>query len=449
MSVAQPLPIDHAVGRSALRKASWRLIPLIALGYGIAYMDRVNVSFASLQMNRDLHFSASIYGLGAGLFFVSYAACEVPSNLLLYRFGARRWFARIMFTWGVLSMGMMLVKTPMQFYVMRFLLGMAEAGFFPGVIFYLAQWFPAHVRARAISSFYISFPISSVLMGAIAGFLLGLQGKAGLAGWQWLFLIEGLPAVGLSIAFLFYLPGGPDEAKWLNEEERQWILHHANQRAAAGGHSGKIGRALLDPRVWQVSLIFLCMLGSSYAYTFSAPAILQAITHFSDRNVGFLLATMNLLGAPAMILNAMHSDCTKERYLHVAVPFLVMTVAYLIGGLSVLPWLAVPALALASLSFFSMQGPLLALATSFLHGKSAAAGIAVMNMIGIMGGFLGPYWMGLAKDFTGTYQPGLLMLVIPGMVGATTIFMMRSKSQRLVAKPGPGDHDRIATRENL
>ena len=184
MSVLQPLPIDDAVGRSALRKASWRLIPLIAIGYGIAFMDRVNISFAALQMNRDLHFSASIYGFGAGLFFVSYAACEIPSNLLLYRFGARRWLARVMFTWGLLAMGMMFIKTPTQFYVMRFLLGMAEAGFFPGVIFYLSQWFPVHMRARAVSRFYISLPLASVVMGAVAGFLLGLQGNAGLAGWQ-------------------------------------------------------------------------------------------------------------------------------------------------------------------------------------------------------------------------------------------------------------------------
>jgi ACS family tartrate transporter-like MFS transporter len=318
-----------------------------------------------------------------------------------------------------------------QFYVMRFLLGMAEAGFFPGVIFYLAQWFPAHMRARAISRFYISFPISTVLMGAIAGFLLDLQGKAGLAGWQWLFLIEGLPAIVLSIVFLIYLPAGPAEARWLTEEEREWILHHSNQRVAAGGHSAKIGRALLDARVWQISLVFLCMLGCSYAYTFSAPAILQAITNFSNRDVGFLVATMNLLGAPAMVLNAMHSDRTNERYFHVAIPFLMMTVAYLIGGLSVLPWLAVPALAIASLSYFSMQGPLLALASSFLHGRSAAAGIAAMNTIGILGGFLGPYLMGLMKEFTGTYQPGLRLLVIPGMVGAATIFMMRTRSQRM------------------
>jgi ACS family tartrate transporter-like MFS transporter len=431
MSAAQPLPIDDAVGHAALRKASLRLIPLFALGYGIAYMDRVNISFASLQMNRDLHFSASIYGFGAGLFFASYAACEIPSNLLLYRVGARRWFARIMFTWGLLAMGMMFVKTPVQFYVMRFLLGMAEAGFFPGVIFSLSQWFPAHMRARAISRFYISFPISSVLMGAIAGLLLDLQGKAGLAGWQWLFLVEGLPAVALSVVFLFFLPAGPATAKWLTEEERAWILHHNHQRSAAGEHSMKLGRALLDVRVWQISLVFLCMLGSSYAYIFSAPAILQGITHLGNRNIGFLMATMSLLGAPAMILNAMHSDRARERYLHIVIPFLLMAVAFLIGGLSTAPFLAVPALAVASLSYFSLQGPLLALATSFLHGKSAAAGIATMNTIGILGGFLGPYYMGLAKDFNGTYQPGLLTLALPCMVAAATVFMMRTRTQQI------------------
>jgi len=436
MSLIEPVSVAHAsllkneaLGRVALRKASWRLIPLIALGYGIAYMDRVNISFAALQMNRDLHFSASVYGFGAGLFFVSYAACEVPSNLLLYRVGARRWFARIMFTWGLLAIGMMFVRTPLQFYVMRFLLGMAEAGFFPGVIFYLALWFPAHMRARAVSRFYISLPISSVLMGVIAGFLLELQGKAGLAGWQWLFLIEGLPAIVLSLVFLLYLPAGPAEAKWLTEDERQWILRHVGKEGPVDGHGVNIFRALSDRRVWQVSLIFLSMLTCGYAYTLSAPAILEAITALSDRNVGFLLAAMGLLGAPCMLLNAMHSDRTRERYFHVAIPFLVMAACYGIGGLSTAPFLAVPALALAALAYYSLQGPLLALATSFLHGKSAAAGIATMNTIGILGGFIGPNWMGLAKDHTGTYQPGLLALIIPSLLAATTVFMMRSKSR--------------------
>src|SRR5579872_7532879 len=211
------------IGVSALRKAGVRLISLIAIAYGVAYTDRVNISFAALQMNRDLHFSASAYGLGAGLFFLSYAACEIPSNLLLVRFGARRWIARIMITWGLLAMGMMLVKTPVQFYTVRFLLGMAEAGFFPGVVFYLSQWFPANVRARTISRFYVALPLSSVFMGGLAGVLLNLQGRLGLAGWQWLFLAEGLPAVILSFVFFFFLPNTPGDAAWLTTAERDWL----------------------------------------------------------------------------------------------------------------------------------------------------------------------------------------------------------------------------------
>ena len=268
-----------------------------------------------------------------------------------------------------------------------------------------------------------------MLSGAIAGALLDLQGKAGLAGWQWLFLVEGLPAVLLSLVFLFYLPAGPAHAKWLTEAEREWIIHDLSKSATGDGHGVHFGRALLDHRVWQVSLVFLCMLTCSYAYTFSAPLILKTLTAFNNRDVGFLVAGMSLLGAPSMILNAMHSDRTKERYFHVFVPLLIMCVCYLIGGLSIAPFLAVPALALASVSYYALQGPLLALATSFLHGRSAAAGIAAMNTIGILGGFVGPFAMGLAKDYTGAYQPGLLMLVIPSLVAAATIYMMRFQAR--------------------
>jgi ACS family tartrate transporter-like MFS transporter len=425
-TLPETLAIDDAVGRAALRKAGWRLIPMIAFGYGIAFLDRANISFAALQMNRDLHFSATVYGFGAGLFFISYAACEVPSNLLLYRVGARRWFARILLTWGLLAMGMMLVKTPLQFYVMRFLLGMAEAGFFPGVVFYLSQWFPPHMRARAISRFYVSLPVSSVVMGMVAGALLDLQGKAGLAGWQWLFLIEGLPAVLLSLVFFFFLPDSPAEARWLTAEERAWILHHVKP---IDGHTVKVGRALLDPRVWQISVLFLCGLTCSYAYTLTAPAILQAITGLDNRNVGYLAAAMNLLGVAGMTLNAIHSDRTRERYFHIGIPFLIMAGCFLIGGLTVRPWLVVPALALALGSYHALQGPEMALATSFLHGRSAAAGIAAMNTIGMLGGFIGPYGMGLVKDFSGSYQPGLLMLVLPCLVAATMAVMMRFQAR--------------------
>jgi len=307
------LEAGSSLGAAAVRKASWRLLPLIALGYGTAYMDRVNISFASLQMNRDLHFSATIYGLGAGLFFVSYAVCEIPSNLLLLRFGARRWLSRIMFTWGALAIAMMFVRTPLQFYILRFLLGVAEAGFFPGVVFYLMQWFPPDMRARAISRFYVSLPLSSVVMGGLAGALLNLQGRLGLAGWQWLFLIEGLPAIALGVVFLFCLPDTPAHAAWLSREEQEWLLTQIRKDAA--GHTEGVGRALLDWRVWLLGLMWFCMLGTNYAYTFSAPAILLKLTGFSIATVGFLIAAMNLLGAAGMIVNAIHSDRAQERYL--------------------------------------------------------------------------------------------------------------------------------------
>lgn len=438
MSAIEPTaPVDgisrspvQDVGRTAMRKATWRLIPLIALGYGTAFMDRVNISFASLQMNRDLHFTASIYGLGAGLFFLSYAACEVPSNLLLCRFGARRWLSRIMITWGVLAIAMMFVRTPRQFYVLRFLLGIAEAGFFPGVVFYLMQWFPPEMRARAVSRFYVSLPLSSVVMGALAGALLNLNGRLGLAGWQWLFLVEGLPAVLLSIAFWVLLPDGPADARWLTGDERAWVLEQIRVDACSGGHTHNVGRALLDPRVLQIGIVSLFMLGCNYAYGFSAPAILIQLTGWSATNVGFLIAVMSLLAAAGMLLNALHSDRNRERHWHVAVPFVIIAAGFLVGGLSMKAWLAVPALAAVVIAHSSLQGPLLSIPSMFLKGKTMAAGIAAMNTIGMLGGFLGPYWMGIAKDTTGGYQHGILTLTVPSLAAAAIVLWMRRGAMR-------------------
>src|SRR3984957_7263264 len=271
---------DAALEKSAYRKASLRILPLIALGYGAAYIDRVNISFASMQMNRDLNFSATIYGFGAGLFFLSYAACEVPSNLLLYRFGARRWLARIMVTWGIVAMAMVFVRTPTEFYVGRFALGVAEAGFFPGVIFYVAQWFPIELRARSISRFYVAWPLSIVLMGVLAGALMGLDGHLGLKGWQWLFAVEGLPAVILGIVFFFVLPDSPATARWLTDAERNAVLvrqqNRARQRSPTEHET--IGPALRDARVWLLGIFNFCMLSSAYAYSFSAPTIVQSLS---------------------------------------------------------------------------------------------------------------------------------------------------------------------------
>ena len=433
MPVTAALPAtdaDSAIGKSALRKASVRLIPLIALGYGAAYMDRINISFASLQMNRDLHFSATVYGFGAGLFFLAYAACEIPSNLLLYRIGARRWLSRIMITWGLVAMAMAFVRTPAQFYAMRFLLGVAEAGFFPGIIFYLTQWFPAGLRARTQSRWYIALPLSSVFMGAIAGSLLNLNGHLGLAGWQWLFLVEGIPAVLLGFVFLYTLPDSPRDAKFLTPPERSWILDQIEaESAATADTSHSVVAALRDPRVWQIGVFMLLMLASNYALTFSVPAILQASSHLSNTYVGFLISGMNILATASMLVGAISSDRSGERFWHVIIPALVAVASFAVCGLTNNPALLVPAVGVTYIAFNFMQGPLWAIPPTFFSGRSAAAGIATMNMVGMIGGFLGPYALGIAKDLTGTYQRGLLCFTIPWFIAAAIMFYLRRSAQ--------------------
>ena len=418
---------EDPIGRVALRKITWRLIPLIGVGYGIAYMDRVNISFAALQMNRDLHFSATVYGVGAGLFFLSYAICEIPSNMLLYKVGARRWLARIMLTWGLLAMAMMFVRTPFQFYGMRFLLGMAEAGFFPGVLYYLTQWFPADLRARTISRFYVSLPLSSVIMGGVAGALLNLQGRLGLAGWQWLFIVEGLPAILMSLAFLKFLPNAPGEAAWLSQTEKDWIEDRlvAERGEIASPHAEGVGTALRDMRVWLFGLINLLMLAVNYSYGFSAPVIIENLTRLSVTRVGFIISLMGLLGGAAMIANAWHSDRHGESYLHILVPALVEAACLLTVAMTLNPWIAVPVLALMLFAHNAMQGPLLALPTTFLKGKSAAAGLATINMVGILGGVIGPPAMGWSRDRTGGFQAGLGALSLTMLAAASLVFWLR------------------------
>jgi ACS family tartrate transporter-like MFS transporter len=428
-----PDPVDwDTIGRSAQRKASLHLIPIIAIGYGLAYIDRLNLSFASLQMNRDLHFSASVYGFGAGLFFIGYALCEVPSNLLLLRFGAKRWLARIMLTWGLLAAAMMFVRTPLTFNLLRFLLGMAEAGFFPGVIYYLTLWFPARMRARAVSRFYIALPLSSVVMGSLAGWLLGLNGKLGLAGWQWLFLIEGLPAVLFSIVILKPLPNGPADAAWLSSEEKTWLARQlkSDSEGAHLGHDASVLQALLSGKVWMIGIFFFCALTTSYAYGFSAPAILQGATGWSVTRVGFLVACFGFAGAAGMLINSAHSDRSSERALHCIVPCAIMAAGYLTASYAHAPWMVVLALAVCFTAYNALLGPGLALPSQFLAGRAAAAGIAAMNTITMFSGFVGPYYMGVMKDATGSYQAGLRGLVIPSLGGAVAMALLTASLKR-------------------
>ena len=416
----------EAIGRSAIRKAGLRLIPIMGIGYCLSYMDRINISFASLRMNEDLHFSATVYGLGAGLFFIGYALFEVPSNLLLMRYGAKRWLARIMITWGILAACMMFVRNPIEFNILRFLLGVAEAGFFPGILYYLTLWFPAEMRARAISRFYIALPLSSVVMGSLAGWLMGMNGMLGLTGWQWLFLIEGLPAALFSIVILKMLPDTPDSAKWLTTQEKDWLQNQldADSTLAHLGHHDGIMKALFSPKVWLIGLCCFFALTCSYAYGFSAPAILQGATGWSVTNVGFLVAGFGVLGALGMLLNGAHSDRHKERAMHVIIPYCMMAAGFVIASYTHIGWIVVTVLAVSFTCFMSAQPPALAVPTQFLTGRSAAAGIAMMNTITMFSGFVGPYWMGVMKDATGSYQAGLRGLALPALLSAGLMFTL-------------------------
>jgi MFS transporter, ACS family, tartrate transporter len=431
----------EAIGRSAMRKATLRLIPLIGLGYGAAYMDRINISFASIRMNQDLHFSATVYGLGAGLFFISYAACEIPSNLLLYRFGARRWLARIMFTWGLLAMAMSLVRTPNQFYLCRFLLGMAEAGFFPGVIFYLTNWFPPELRARTIGRFYISLPLSAAFMGLVAGALLDLDGTLGLAGWQWLFLIEGIPPILLGVAFLIFLADTPAQAKWLTAKEQAWILSRTGNQFAGTEHSHPpLGRVLLNIRVWQVGIFDFLMLASAYGYIFIAPRIIQDATHLSIGKVGLITCAISLLGVPAMLLGAIHSDRAQTRssgrYWQIIPWCIAFAVCVAISGLFRSASVIVPAMALMYIAYCAMQAPFWSLPTTFFTGRSSAAAIAAINTIGITGGFVGPLYIGHLRDLTGSDRLGMASLSVPMLAAAGIMFYLYRNSQRAIAQDG-------------
>ena len=419
---------------SALHKARWRLLPLLSIAYLVAYMDRANISFAAETMNRDLHFSPRVYGLGAGLFFLSYALCELPSNRALLRFGARRWMARIMLTWGLLAGAMVLVRSSTSFYGVRLLLGMAEAGYFPGVLFYLAQWFPAAERARAISRFYISLPLSNAVMGALAGFLLSLDGRLHLTGWQWLFLVEAVPAVALSLVLWRSLPDGPASARWLSAPERSALQVELargdrSSPAAAHGEEGSLWRVLANRRVWLLGFVYFCGLLVFYALSFSLPLLLRQLTSLSQAQVGYVISGLGFAGAAAMLLNAAHSDKTSERQHHSTIPFLLMAVVLVIAGLHLRGITAVACLLLAVCAYYTMQGPLLGMATSLVRGSGGAIAIATVNMCGIMGGFLGPYWMGWMREHTGSYAVGIGWLAAPCVLGVLCIqWLMRPVS---------------------
>jgi len=398
--------------RTALiRRVAWRLLPFLFLLYVVAYLDRTNVSFAALQMRESLKFSDAVYGFGAGVFFLGYVLFEVPSNLIMERVGARRWIARIMLTWGVMSACMMFVRTPLSFYALRFLLGVAEAGFFPGIILYLTYWFPNSVRARAVAGFMMAGPISFVIGAPLSGMLLDLHGWQGLEGWQWLFLIEGIPAVILGLVVLRYLEDRPAKANWLSEEESvaldAWI---AQERVTGGAVHHSFGDAAVNPRVWLLGTLYLALNISSYGMSLWLPQVIKSIMGPNTWQIVILVAIPYLVAAVAMGLSGRKSDRTGERALYVAGGAFVAAAALAFAAYAPVPVATVLGFFVAIVALNTMLGPFWAIPTRFLAGTAAAGGIALINSIGNTGGFIGPWAIGLLKTHTGDFRAGAWVL---------------------------------------
>jgi ACS family tartrate transporter-like MFS transporter len=404
-------------------KARRRLIPFLFLLYIVAYLDRINVGFAALQMNQALGFSATVYGFGAGIFFLSYVLFEIPSNVILARVGARLWIARIMITWGLVSSAMMFVRSAAGFYTLRFLLGLAEAGFFPGIIFYLTRWFPARERARAIAAFMTATLVAGVIGGPISGTLLSLHGAGGLAGWQWLFLLEGVPSIVLGGVVLAVLAETPADAAWLTESERATLITCLRDEGQARRHETTSG-ALRNGRTWLLALVYFTIPVTLYGIGFFLPQMLKKASGSSDFIVGLLSAIPYAAGAIAMVVVGRHSDRTSERRWHVLAPALVSAAGLVLASMSTGIGWSVVSLSIAMLGLASMCGPYWARTTSTMGGVGAAASIALVNSVGNTGGFVGPYLLGAINDATHSFALGLLAIAAMLACGAALVLLV-------------------------
>jgi D-galactonate transporter len=411
--------------RRTLAKVSLRLVPFLIVCYFVAYLDRVNVGFAALTMNKDLGISTSAFGFGAGIFFLSYFIFEVPSNLALERFGARRWIARIMLTWGVLSGAMAFIHGETGFYVVRVLLGAAEAGFFPGIIFYLTLWFPAAYRGRIVGYFMAAIPLSSVIGAPVSSMLLTLDGLAGFKGWQLLFIMEAVPALLLAVVVWFYLTDRPADATWLTTEERAWLERRLTAEAAQREAVHKIGvmQALANPKVLALSVVYFGAVAVNYGTAFWLPQIVKAFG-VSNVQTGFITAIPYVIGTIGMVWYGMRSDRQMERKGHAA---LALALAALGIGVSTLlddPTLKMVSLSVGAFGVFAVLPVFWTLPTAFLSGASAAAGIAAINSLGNLAGFFGPYAMGAIKDATGSFAGGLLFIAALAVIAMIVVLSL-------------------------
>jgi ACS family tartrate transporter-like MFS transporter len=417
--------------RTIFAKCAWRLLPLILLIYLINYVDRVNVGFAALTMNRDLSFSPAVFGFGAGILFFGYSLFQVPANIILQRVGARRWIFSIMVVWGLLSAATALVHDPISFYVLRFALGVAEAGFFPGILLYLTFWFPQAYLARLIGTFMTGIPLAFVIGGPVSSLLLQMDGIGGLHGWQWLFIMEGLPATLLAFAVLRWLPDGPAHAEWLSAEEKRIVVARLSSEEP---HREKIDflSGLLEPRIWVLGVVLAGMQFGLYGTQLWIPQIVQSLG-FTNFATGFVVAFSFLVAGVGMVIWGRSSDLKGERIWHIALPLMLGAGGLLVAGMATETMVVVIGLTVGLIGALAIEGPLFSLPKTFLTGAGAASGIAFLNTIGSLGRFLGPYVVGVLRQNTGNYSAG--MVAIAGcllMSAVVALLLGRSMATRKV-----------------
>lgn len=415
-----------------MRRISWRILPFVMLLYFVSFLDRVNVGFAAFTMNQAIGLSPAAYGLGGGLFFIGYFLFEVPSNLILYRIGVRVWIARVMVTWGIVSACSAFVTGPHSFYALRFLLGVAEAGFFPGIILYLSVWFPARYRAIAAAAFMAAAPISTAIGSPISGALMELPRFAGLSNWQWLYLTEAVPAIVLGFVVLKVLTDKPEDATWLAADEREWFVRRleSEKTAAAETHGGgltSVWRTMCDLRVLTLSLIYLGTSAGLYTLGLWAPLILRQFK-FSSLQTGWINALPSVVAVLAMTLWARHSDQSLERTWHVVLPCAAACLGFIWAGSTHTAIGVIGALIVVNVGISAAKAPLWAMASTLMSGAGAAAGIAMINSIGNLGGFIGPYMIGWIKGKTGSYAGGLYVVGATLALSAVLTLLLRRKT---------------------
>jgi MFS family permease len=418
--------------RETMRRVARRLLPLLMACYFVAYLDRVNVGFASLTMNKALGFTSAVYGFGGGIFFLGYFIFEVPSNVLLSKVGARRWIARILVTWGIISACTAFITGPTSFYSVRFLLGIAEAGFFPGIILYLTWWFPSYYRSRIVGVFMAAIPLSNILGSLVSGVLLDLDGWLGIAGWQWLFIIEAVPAVVLGVVFWVYMTDWPSQAHWLAPAQRDWLIARLDaersQREAIRHYSLK--QALLDKRVLLLSLVYFGGTFSGYGIVLFQPQIVHRLSEGFGMT-GVINAIPYVFAACAMVLWGRHSDHTGERPRHVAIAYSVSAAGLIATALMTDPVLTMVMLVVAAMGQASTGPTFWSLPTAMLSGTAAAGGIALINALGNLGGFFGPFLFGMIKDATGGSFMFALIAIALGPVMSASIVLALGHDRRL------------------